>query len=411
MHLDMLTISAVNVTVTLVLGLVLVFTWMRERTSALVGWWGLAQLVMAAGMLVSAVAASLGDHAVIVTVGAASMILAEALKMACGAQVRAPAGQSDLDRGWPVAFLLIADSGYVGTFDGRLILCCAIVAAYNLAAAIELARGKKEGLVSRIPAVILLAVAGIGYLSWLPLILKMPIGRAQLAFTREWFATVVLVAVALRVALAFIVLALAKERAQMQQRNEALTDSLTGLPNRRALIEAAGRLERRGAPAQDPISVLLFDLDHFKKINDAYGHRLGDHVLKLFAATLSQQIDGKSIIGRLGGEEFAAILPGVHPAVAVGVAESVRSAFEASATLVDGVAVRSTVSVGAASDASVGCDLGALFHRADAALYRAKNAGRNRVELVGPDSPAAETSPGQSAAEAAIIEYQRRLTA
>jgi diguanylate cyclase (GGDEF)-like protein len=108
-------------------------------------------------------------------------------------------------------------------------------------------------------------------------------------------------------------------------------------------------------------------------------------VLKLFAATLSQQLDGNTILAHLGGQEFAAILRGANPHAAVKAAESVRSAFETPAALIDGVAVGGTVGVGAASDAEIKCDIGVLFHRADAALYMAKSAGRNRVELVGAD--------------------------
>ena len=134
------------------------------------------------------------------------------------------------------------------------------------------------------------------------------------------------------------------------------------------------------------------DLDHFKQTNDRFGHALGDRVLKLFATTASAHLNGTSLVARLGGEEFAAILPGADPLEAACAGEAVRHAFANSAAFVDGLPVGATVSVGAASDVGVAGDLNALLRRADTALYVATRAGRNRVELWGPDdaSPVAE---------------------
>jgi diguanylate cyclase (GGDEF)-like protein len=131
----------------------------------------------------------------------------------------------------------------------------------------------------------------------------------------------------------------------------------------------------------------VFDLDHFKKINDTFGHRLGDRVLQMFADTLSDRLETGSIVGRLGGEEFAAILPGANLAAAAATAEQVRADFAAIARVVDGLQVAGTVSIGAAASEEIDCDLGMLFHRADGALYAAKQAGRNRVQLIGPHEP------------------------
>ena len=112
---------------------------------------------------------------------------------------------------------------------------------------------------------------------------------------------------------------------------------------------------------------------------------MGDRVLKLFAVTAQAHCNGAGMVARLGGEEFAAILPGADPEEAVGTGEAVRRAFANSAAFVDGLPVGATVSVGAASDVGVAGDLNGLFRRADAALYVAKRAGRNRVELLRPD--------------------------
>ena len=110
------------------------------------------------------------------------------------------------------------------------------------------------------------------------------------------------------------------------------------------------------------------------------------------------------MVARLGGEEFAAILPGADPLEAVGAGDAVRRAFANSAAFVDGLPVGATVSVGAASDVGVAGDLNALFRRADAALYVAKRAGRNRVELLGPDDikPMAEVEAAVRSARASL---------
>jgi diguanylate cyclase (GGDEF)-like protein len=140
---------------------------------------------------------------------------------------------------------------------------------------------------------------------------------------------------------------------------------------------------------------LIFDLDHFKRTNDRFGHELGDRVLKLFADTVRTNFEESSIVARLGGEEFAAILPGVDRLGAVEIGEAVRHAFANSGAFVDGLPVGATVSVGVAWDAGGGGDLNALFRRADAALYAAKRRAQpRRVAGTGYRGPVAR-APGQ----------------
>jgi diguanylate cyclase (GGDEF)-like protein len=388
MHLDMLTMSAASITVTGVLGIVLVFTWTRERESVFVGWWGLALLLQAAGIVVSA-SSSLQNDADLVTIGTASMVLSDAVKWQASRQF-ANHGLNPISMLLgPLGFLLAAHSGYLNEFDDRLLVVCALSSIYNFAAAFELSRVNGEALASRWPAVVLLIVSGLSCLSRLPLNLIMPIHEAIAVFSSSWFPTVVLLTLLLRIALAFVVLSMAKERQEMEQRTDALTDALTGLPNRRALFEAADAFGQERSILGGQISVLIFDLDQFKQINDRFGHAQGDHVLRLFAAKSKEHLNGTSIVARLGGEEFAAILPGADASAAVRAAEAVRRAFAKSAAFIDGLPVGATVSAGAASDSDLHSDLNALFRRADAALYAAKRGGRNRVEYLGPEDTAA----------------------
>jgi diguanylate cyclase (GGDEF)-like protein len=401
MHLDMQTVSAVSVAVTAVLGGVLLFTWAREREGPLVGWWGLALVIQAAGIAASAAASP--ATVVFVPIGATAIILGCAIKWKAAREFARRQTRLLWVLLGPVAFLIAAQSSYLQSFDLRLAAVCTILSMYDFAAATEFSRCNGEQLPSRWPAVSLLIVTGLGYLAWLPLNLSMPITESQWVDASVWFPTVILVTLLLRVALAFVVMSMAKERRAMERRVEALTDALTGLPNRRALFEAADALGHNRDLVGDAISVLIFDLDHFKLTNDRFGHELGDRVLKLFATTAEIHCNGTGLVARLGGEEFAAILPGADPVEAVGTGEAVRRAFAKSGAFVDGLPVGATVSVGAASDVGVAGDLGALFRRADAALYVAKRAGRNRVEMLGPDDAGSLTD-----VEAAVRTAARR---
>ena len=395
MHLDMITMSAVAITVTAVLGLVLGFNWARQGGSSFVGLWGLAMLVLSVGVATTNVS-SRSNLVVLLTVGQATIILADAIKWHACRQFAHRHANLLFTLAGAFGFLLVANSGYVETIEGRLMLVCSLIAAYNFAAAFELSYANGEQLPSRWPAVGLLALTGISFLSWLPLIYATPIPNVGTMFFSSWFPVVILITVLLRMALAFIVLSMAKERQEQEQRIDALTDSLTGLPNRRALFEAADAIGHRRILGGTPVSVLIFDLDHFKETNDSYGHDLGDEVLKVFARTLAKHLDEKSIVGRLGGEEFAAILPGVNAATAVEAAETVRHAFARSGAFVNGLAVGGTVSVGAASDFDVDTDLSSLFRRADAALYVAKRAGRNQVAFLESDDERARAGTGST---------------
>lgn len=387
MTLDMPTIGLVSFSATAILGLVLTFIWWRERSSALIGWWGAAQLVMSAGIAV-ANAGAIKNEAALVAFGQASMIMAAAIMWMAVREFEGRRTDPVWVALWPAGFVMAAASGFVDGFDSRLILTTTLLATLSLAAAGELARDGSERLVSRWPAVVLLAATGCGYLLWMPLSVTMPIHDVGLVFASRWMPAVVLIALLSRIALAFVVLAIVKEREEQTQRTFALTDALTGLPNRRALFEAADELASHAKYLQgDPICVLVFDLDHFKKINDTFGHRLGDRVLQIFATILSDKLDTGSIVGRLGGEEFAAILPGADLSAAAATAESVRASFAESAAVIDGLEIAGTVSVGAAANDDIACDLSLLFHRADGALYAAKQAGRNRVQLIGQHEP------------------------
>lgn len=161
--------------------------------------------------------------------------------------------------------------------------------------------------------------------------------------------------------------------------NQAQTDFLTGACNRRQLFALAERELQRAQRYKSPFAVLLLDIDHFKRINDHYGHLVGDSVLQHLVEMLKQQLRDVDIIGRLGGEEFLVLLPETSEAPALEIAERLRQEIAAGEVLLDsGEQVRFTVSIGITAMRG-GDNLNAIIRRADGALYRAKAQGRNQV--------------------------------
>jgi diguanylate cyclase (GGDEF)-like protein len=185
---------------------------------------------------------------------------------------------------------------------------------------------------------------------------------------------------------AFIILLMVKENDVDVYRNAALTDHLTGLLNRRAFLDSARSMCARRGERGQPVTMLMLDLDHFKSINDRFGHAIGDEVLRVFAGVARSSMRGSDIVGRLGGEEFAVILPEPME-FAARIAERLRIAFEEAGLTIGGHAIGATVSIGAAMSLEPVTDIGVLIARADAALYRAKHEGRNRLYIAEDQPP------------------------
>jgi diguanylate cyclase (GGDEF)-like protein len=190
------------------------------------------------------------------------------------------------------------------------------------------------------------------------------------------------------VVLPMTLLRLIREEAHGQLLQESQTDYLTGLGNRRWFFEEGARIIRSGGTR--PVSLLAIDLDHFKKINDRHGHETGDRVLKSFAEIARSVAGNGALLARIGGEEFAVLLPGHDETRAKEAGEALVRSFGEMITLgAQGAGIQATVSIGLAQSESDASSLVALLAAADQALYRAKSLGGNRLELAHADARSA----------------------
>jgi len=174
---------------------------------------------------------------------------------------------------------------------------------------------------------------------------------------------------------------MAKERTEHRHKTAALIDPLTGIANRRAFLQDGEAQLKRQATDPRPTAVMLIDLDNFKSINDRFGHAVGDRVLGIFAEVASGCLRRIDLFGRLGGEEFGAVLFDTARERALAVGEEIRTRFAAATREVEDRPVVATVSVGIVISHDAVLDLSTLLAQADDALYRAKDNGRDRVEI------------------------------
>lgn len=172
-----------------------------------------------------------------------------------------------------------------------------------------------------------------------------------------------------------------RERSEIEQRKLAMLDSLTGFYNRGSFFALAETALARCRRTSSPLSVAIIDLDHFKRVNDVFGHSIGDQALRVFADCARGAAIPGAIPGRIGGEEFALLLPEVGGDDARALIEVIRCHFQSDAALVEGHPLKATLSAGIGYSKDARTTVAELMQQADNALYEAKAGGRNRVIL------------------------------
>jgi diguanylate cyclase (GGDEF)-like protein len=385
MTLDVNTLFLVTIYVEAMLGLLLLFAWIQNSGIRAVAWWGCAHLLRAGSVMLFGMYGSVPDA---ISIDLANAVLVTSFAVTwSGARVfdGRPIEPMYLVGGAVLWVLLSRAPWFADSLDAKVLLASGIITAYTWATAYEFWRGRSEPLVSRWPAIFLLFAHGSLFLLRTPLSQALPWSPNTQVVDSVWLTVLSFEALLFTIAIAFILLAMAKERTELRHKTAALIDPLTGIANRRAFLEdvaeLSGRQNQRQVAAARPVVVLLADLDRFKSINDQFGHAVGDRVLQMFAETAAGELGPSDLIGRLGGEEFAILLCDSGREKGHAVAERIRLAFEDAATDVDGRPVGSTVSMGMVVSEPGSIDIPALLGRADEALYCAKERGRNRVEI------------------------------
>src|SRR6478672_1316323 len=263
MTLDLHTLFLVTIYVEAILGLLLLFVWAQNLALRAVCWWGFAHLLRLASIALFGMYGQVPD---LISVDLANALLFTAFAVTwTGARV----------------------------FDGR-------------------------------PVEPVYLVQGALFLLRTPMLALLPGSTGDSLLGSVWMTVLSSESLLLTISEAFILLAMAKERTELRHRTAAMVDPLTGIANRRSFLHDAGVLAKRHSANPHPTAVLLIDLDHFKSINDRFGHALGDRVLEIFTDAARASLRASDLIGRLGGEEFAAVLTDTSKEKAVAAAERVR---------------------------------------------------------------------------------------
>jgi diguanylate cyclase (GGDEF)-like protein len=375
MSLDTSTLYLVATMIAAMLGGMLLIFGKQENIPAL-EWWGAAYLLGAASVGLWTIA---GDSLGVPL----SLALNSVGFIACGMVWNASRLFHGRKPNLPgmvfgaIAWILVALAFPPGALAIRITIGAGIVAFYAALTAGELWTERRKPLQRRWAAILVPVLHG--FVLMLPILL----GHLMRPYNAKlsgniWVTGFAIELVLYAVGTVFIIFMLVSERAVTLHKTAASMDPLTRLLNRRGFVEATSRVIEREARAGRPVAVLIFDIDHFKSINDRFGHPAGDEVLILFATVVVSTLRISDLSGRIGGEEFAALLP-CSLEEAVIVAERVRAAFAASGIVIESGPVDTTVSVGVAGGPA-GTELEVLLASADTALYQAKRSGRNRVE-------------------------------
>ncbi|GAC1332688.1 MAG: GGDEF domain-containing protein [Beijerinckiaceae bacterium] len=379
MYLHVPTILFLVVLITLVTGVLLLFSWCQNRSHASLAWWGSANLVSGVG------AALLMERNVlpnILTIDVAGALLLVGYGGMLGAARRFCGKSTDFRLFLAGAAMWLACCRFPAFHEfapARVFVFSSFVAAYSWAAAFILVRGRSEPLPSRFPAAAWMTLHGLFYAARLPFCLfATSVSEAEI-IQHPLFGIIALEAIVHVIALSFLQAGMEKERSERRQRLAAETDELTGAANRRSVLVRTESLLESCRDRNLDATILLLDLDHFKSINDSFGHDVGDSILKATAQTLADILRKGDVFGRIGGEEFVCCLPNASAREGRNVAERIRSAISSLCLMSSTGAVRVTASIGIACTDRAGYELSQLMKGADEALYEAKEHGRDRV--------------------------------
>src|ERR1700737_609054 len=375
MALDTSTLYLVATMVAAMLGAMLLYFGKQEDIPAL-KWWGSAYLLGAASVALWTLAAGTLGEMLSLALNAVGFVACgmvwNASRVFHGRKPNLP-GLVLGAIAWIAAVMTVpADDDAL-----RLTIGAAIVAIYASLTAAELWNERRRSMQKRWPTIAVPVLHGCVLM--LPILLGDLLRPHDETFSSSiWVTAFSIELVLYAIGTVFVIFMLVSDRAVTVHKTAASVDPLTGMFNRRGFAEACSRVIEREANAGRPVTVMIFDIDYFKSINDRFGHPAGDEILKLFATVVISNVRISDLSGRVGGEEFAALLP-CSLEEGVIAAERVREAFERSGIVDETGPVDTTVSIGVAGGPA-GTELEVLLAAADTALYQAKRGGRNRAE-------------------------------
>ncbi len=388
MHLDPLTLLVPDAAAAAMASLFLLGAWLQLRSGPALRWWAAANGTYTIGLAVLT-AGIAWRVPLVVMAGVGTMIVTPALIWGGVRRFN--------DRRTPLAFL--AGGLIVWLVTGLIpfdidhqkwsTLASFVIWCVYLSAAIwDLWRIREEKLHARWPLMALLALQATTLFGAGCEILSGTFQPNEPPSFNTFFGAFYFESILYSMGTVIFMVLMCKERIELGYINAARIDALTGTVNHGTWLDGAGRLLNRCQQERSPLSLIMFDLDHFKTVNDVHGIRAGDRVLHGFADTVRGALRPNDLFGRYGGEEFTVVLPGATIETAYVIADRVRRTFANAHRFLDGQPLNATVSAGVAS-ALPGATLEAIIEAADKAMYAAKNAGRNCVKRADDDRPAA----------------------
>jgi diguanylate cyclase (GGDEF)-like protein len=378
MALDLHSLFLFAIFASVVAGLLLLLSWLQNRKVLALAFWAAGMIIGAVGV---ALLAARGDIADVWSITAANAIIAVAYGIMWGGARHFDGRRASVALMLAGAIIWVAACQFEAFFGAplaRVVLMSAIIVAYSLLTAWEFWQGRDEGLLSRIPIVVFLLIHAAVVVIRVPFAGSVSVPMASQQIYVGWWTFAMFEAVFFSFCAAYLYGGVARERAVLRYKHASLIDPLTGVENRRAFLERGEKLLQRTVFDGRAAVLLLFDLDKFKTINDTFGHHAGDRVLTTFCRVATAALRPGDLFGRLGGEEFAALLPHASLDDGLAAAERVRASFEATPQKSGVSTFTTTVSIGVAMSSDR--DLAALLSVADRVLYRAKANGRNRIE-------------------------------
>jgi len=390
LHIPTLVVATLSVS--FATSMLLLLLWIQNPRAKSLYYWGAANLVAtAAGIFIFR---HLHLPEIVPVVFANSfMILAYGLFWS-GTRVfeGRPASVTRVVAGPVIWLAACAIPAFYGSEAARTGLASALFVAYTLATIFELWRGRAESkLASRLPAMMLLGVHAAIHVLWSHHVFLTASTQDVVATGHSLMTSAVFAALIHVIAIIFLMIGLTKEKLELEQRRAAEADQLTSALNRRAFFDRASAVlsDLRGKNAY--AAIIALDIDHFKSINDRFGHGGGDFVLEKFSSHARIALGSEVLFARLGGEEFSVLITGRDHASVFEITENLRAAIaETKIRLPSGAQLDITLSAGIAfAGEAAGYELESLLKLADTALYCAKHNGRDRIEVYMPDADAA----------------------